>query len=71
LREIYDIVLVRGKVYIIGAIKMRMCKYIKLYSDNFFLLSYSDLFRVSIDPRVKPEGDGSESVPRVTEKRVC
>jgi len=43
---------------------------------------YSDLFRVSIDPRVKPEGDRKESVsegderrksvPRVTrEGRVC
>ena len=41
---------------------MRKHKYIKSYSDNFFLLSYSDLFRVSIDPRVKPEGDGRKMV---------
>ena len=50
----------------------------KSYSDSY-KQSYSDLFRVSIDPRVKPEGDrkesvsegdGSESVPRWTEKRV-
>ena len=42
---------------------MRKHKYIKSYSDNFFLLSYSDLFRVSIDPRVKPEGDGRGMMP--------
>ena len=36
------------------------------------LVNYSYiLLRVSIDPRVKPEGDRKESVPRVTEKRVC
>ena len=29
---------------------------------KFRLKSYSDLFRVSMDPRVKPEGDGRESV---------
>ena len=29
---------------------------------NKFVMSYSDLFRVSIDPRVKPEGDRKECV---------
>jgi len=29
---------------------------------NEFVMSYSDLFRVSIDPRVKPEGDRKECV---------
>ena len=47
---------------------MRKNKYIKPYLDNFFLLSYSDLFRVSMDPRVKPEGDGRKMVPEGDER---
>ena len=33
--------------------------------------SYSDLFRVFIDPRVEPEGDRNESVPEGDRKFYC
>ena len=36
---------------------------------SIFKQSNSDLFRVSIDPRVKPEGDRKESVPEGDEIR--
>jgi len=47
---------------------MRKSESVMSYSDSY-KLSYSDLFRVSIDPRVKPEGDRKESVPEGDERR--
>ena len=44
------------------------CKKICGYNQG---RSYSDLFRVSIDPRVKPEGDGREKEPEGDEVRKC
>jgi len=46
---------------------MRKSESIVSYLDSY-KQSYSDLFRVSIDPRVKPEGDRKESVPEGDER---
>ena len=46
---------------------MRKSESVMSYSDSY-KQSYSDLFRVSIDPRVKPEGDRKESVPEGDER---
>jgi len=41
---------------------------LSLFSMTILKLSYSDLFRVSIDPRGNPEGDRKESVPEGDER---
>ena len=46
---------------------MRKSESIVSYLDSY-KQSYSDLFRVSIDPRVKPVGDRKESVPEGDER---
>ena len=54
--------------YILSAPKFSSLRKILKYLSSrvlllkFRLKSYSDLFRVSMDPRVKPEGDGRECV---------